>query len=132
MTTPSTIERGYPSHCIGCWKLDSCRQKQYMLAGTDPVPGYTVGEEGDHWDIACEECAEKYPSSEPICGSNETDSPDHCCDCGVPIQCELTEYGREYVRESLEEDRGCCRELWSSLWPELAPKEDEKEEEEEK
>jgi hypothetical protein len=44
--------------------------------------------------------------------------PIHCAECGRPLQCTLTDYGVDYVRETIAENSGCCRELWPELFAE--------------
>jgi len=99
----------YPKHCIGCWKESECKQKYFMLADTEPVQGF-VGC-ADTW---CEDCA---PDNADSYGYYpEVDIPMHCSGCGRPLQCSLTDYGVEYVKEAIAEADGCCRELWPTLF----------------
>ncbi len=99
----------YPVFCSECGNMKTCKQKAFMLAGTEPVEGYV----GDG-DIYCEDC--KHDGDESLGYYEETDTPSHCAECGVPIQCSLTDYGVEYVKESIAEGAGCCRELWPTLF----------------
>lgn len=101
----------YPKHCIGCWNEEKCQQKQYMLAGTEPVPGFT-----NHADTWCEGHAGD--NAESTGYYPESDSPMHCAECGRPLQCSLTDYGVDYVKEAIESGASCCRELWPVLFAE--------------
>lgn len=105
--------RDYPKHCMDCWKEKKCQQKYYMVANTEPVPGF-VG----CADVWCKEHApidHYYESTEYY---PESDTPMHCVECGRPIQCRLTDYGVEYVRKTIQGQDGCCRELWPVLFRE--------------
>ncbi len=53
----------------------------------------------------------------------ETDSPCHCSNCGIPLEHSLTADGTRYVRESVAEGLGCCRELWPTVWADVLPDE---------
>ncbi len=103
----------YPDHCIGCWNESKCRQKFYMSANTEPVPCF-VGEA----DVWCEDHAEFGEEDESLGYYPETDSPLHCSECGIPLQCSLTDYGVDYVKEHIKTGGGCCRELWPGLFTE--------------
>lgn len=122
---PNTKENT-PPHCHfrirggACPKFKDCRQAQNMLANTEPVDAYVL--DGGSY---CKDCAPV--GAEFVGDMGETDSPDHCEECGVPLKCSLTEYGVEYVKEKLKEGGGCCRELWPVLFPECVPNDDEEE-----
>ena len=105
----------YPKHCIGCWNENKCQQKVYMLANTEPVPGF-IGC-ADAW------CEEHKPDNAESAGYYpESDSPMHCAECGRPLQCSLTDYGVDYVKEAIKNSEtiksggGCCRDLWPVLF----------------
>jgi len=107
-----------PKSCHDCHKLDDCHQAQNMHPDTEPVEGFVDGD----GEIYCEGCLQIDDLDgedfleyfEPIEG--ESDVPEHCGGCGVPIIHELTIVGAEYVREALEEGNGCCDELWPVVW----------------
>ena len=101
----------YPKYCVGCWNERCCQQKEFMNADTEPVPGF-VG----HADVWCKEHAPIDEDSESLGYYEESDSPLHCAECGRPLQCSLTDYGVDYVRETIETKEGCCRELWPVLF----------------
>lgn len=98
-----------PKHCKGCWNFNSCKQKAYMLADTQPVKGFVA--EADVW---CEDC--KQEGDESLQYYSESDTPLHCAECGVPIQCSLTDYGVDYVKTAVAAGDGCCQELWPELF----------------
>lgn len=110
----------YPEHCVGCWAEEKCQQKQFMTANTEPVPGF-VG----CADVWCEEHAPDNSDTESAGYYPESDSPLHCAECGRPLQCSLTDYGVEYVKEAianchfLSTGCCCCRELWPVLFREV-------------
>lgn len=106
------IEPKYPDFCTECYKVSSCKQKVYMLADTQPVEGY-------YYDagVYCKDCLEGAPQDKMESYSGESDYPIHCMECGIPIECQLTDDGVEYVREATSEGAaGCCRELWPELF----------------
>lgn len=105
----------YPEHCIDCWNENKCQQKFYMLANTEPVPGFV--------DCADVWCREHVPDSHMSLSMSlgyyeESDTPMHCAECGRPIQCSLTDYGVDYVKKTIRSQDGCCWELWSVLFAE--------------
>ena len=101
----------YPKHCIGCWNEDKCQQKVFMLANTESVQGF-VG----CADIWCEKHKPDIGEMESLGYFLESDTPMHCAECGRPLQCSLTDYGVDYVREAIEDGERCCRELWPILF----------------
>lgn len=101
-----------PEFCKECWKYEECKQKQYMSADTHPVDGYA---DFDLADLVCEDCLSDKHNCQPM-DNCEVDSPAHCSICGVPLNCTLTVEGVEYVKESIKNDTGCCRELWPVLF----------------
>ena len=105
--------REYPGHCVGCWNEEKCQQKVYMLANTESVPGF-VG----YADVWCEEHKPDNGDTESAGYYPESDTPMHCAECGQPLQCSLTDYGVNYVKETLESGEGCCREVWPVLFAE--------------
>jgi len=103
----------YPDFCKDCDKVETCNQKVFMLAGTEPKEGFTVFPHGEHF---CADCIpETMESSEPLDGV-EMDYPAHCSNCGIPLCHELTVSGVEYIKECLESQSGCCREVWPTVW----------------
>ena len=102
-----------PKHCWDCTHLESCSQAQHMTADTKAVKGYMVRD-----NCFCEDCSpDKWEDAPPVCLDwAETDSPYHCGHCGAPLVHNLTSAGIEYVRETIEENNGCCRELWPVVW----------------
>lgn len=103
--------REYPKHCIGCWNEEKCQQKYYMAAETEPVPGF----------VGCDDvwCKEHKPDNDETESSGyypKSDSPMHCAECGRPLQCSLTDYGVDSMREVIKARDGCCRELWPVLF----------------
>jgi len=102
----------YPKHCIGCWKEEDCQQKYFMVADTEPVDGYI---DFDLADYVCSDCLDKTHNHQPLFDA-ESDTPIHCSVCGVPLNCRLTADGVDYVKESIENDNGCCQELWPVLF----------------
>ena len=116
-----------PEHCKTCWKIVDgygCHKAENMHADTQPVEGYVA--DADLW---CEDCAPDGAEPLDACGSNETDSPDHCAGCGVPLECTLTDEGIRYVKKTIDEgNNGCCQELWPVLFAdELADLNDDQE-----
>jgi len=98
----------YTNRCMECPMSEKCKQKEYMRPDTEAVQGY-VGS-ADLW------CNEHKPKDAENMGYYpEMDSPAHCAECGRPLQCTLTDYGVEYVKEALQND-GCCCELWATLF----------------
>ena len=83
-----------------------------MLAGTQPVEGYIDFDEADYF---CIDCLNQDNNTCPT-ENEETDSPAHCSSCGRPLLCQLTTDGVEYVKNLLQEQSGCCRELWPVLF----------------
>ena len=81
-----------------------------MHSGTEPEDGYAYDS-----DTYCSDCLPDGADGLPL-GANETDSPSHCGDCGVPLHCQLTSDGVQYVRESIKDGNGCCQELWPELF----------------
>ena len=101
--------KDYSKYCIGCWNETKCQQKYYMLAGTEPVPGFV-----NNADIWCEDHAGKSAVSADY--YIESDTPMHCAECGRPLQCSLTDYGVDYIKKVIRGRDGCCRELWPTLF----------------
>ena len=99
----------YPTFCKTCDKVETCKQKVYMLVGTEPVDGFVIDGE-----IYCDNCLR--PDDPRHEYSGETDSPAHCSDCGIPLICDLTCEGVEYVKDAIADDAGCCCELWPDLF----------------
>lgn len=97
-----------PEHCHKCNKFKDCNQAQNMNAYTEPQDAYM----GDAEFL----CKKHSNSGEFIGNIGESDSPEHCAICGMPLKCCLTSDGIEYVRESIKEGGGCCRELWPILF----------------
>jgi hypothetical protein len=81
-----------------------------MNANTEPVEGFAYDA-----DLYCADCLPDGVDGEPT-DWTETDSPDHCGGCGIPLHCQLTTDGIAYVKESLAEGGGCCAELWPVLF----------------
>ena len=102
--------RNTPEHCHDCWKLADCNQAQFMNANTEPVEGYAYDA-----DTYCQDCLPNGAVTTPL-DNSETDSPAHCGGCGVPLHCQLTTDGVDYVKESIEDGAGCCQELWPVLF----------------
>jgi len=105
-----------PGHCHSCWKFADCDQAQNMTADTAPVPGFVETDKYvDYFYADClpDDCPDE--STFPL-DFEETDSPCHCSICGVPLIHALTSEGAKYVRESVAEGAGCCRELWPAVW----------------
>lgn len=100
----------YPKHCESCHKLKICEQKQYMMANTEPVPGYVNFDLGDY---VCETHRTDEYKDERL-HNPESDMPLHCSICGRPLECELTQNGIDYVLENTH--GGCCQELWLTLF----------------
>ena len=98
-----------PKHCHDCHQLANCRQAQNMMADTPPVEGWVYDGE-----VYCTDCLGRVIKGTPYEGAS--DCPTHCGGCGVPIIHELTAEGVEYVREHLDGDGGCCREVWPTVW----------------
>jgi len=91
--------------------MERCQQKQYMLAETEAVQGF-VGC-ADVW------CKEHAPNNAESAGYYpESDNPMHCAECERPLQCGLTDYGIDYVKNAIDTKDGCCRELWPELFAE--------------
>jgi hypothetical protein len=105
-----------PSHCHVCWKFADCNQSQNMNADTDPAPGFVETEK--YVDYFCVDCLPDDSPDETTfpMDHEETDSPCHCSVCGIPLIHSLTVDGVRYVRESIADGAGCCRELWSTVW----------------
>jgi hypothetical protein len=105
-----------PEHCWECEQFKDCKQAQNMTADTKAVNGLVVFIDNDS-EHYCDNCTpDKETASYPI---GESDTPEHCCDCGVPLDHQLTDYGVEYVKEELAfNSGGCCRELWPVVWAE--------------
>jgi len=110
-----------PSHCQTCPKLPDCNQAQNMTADTEPVHGFVETEK--YVDYFCADCLPDDAPEETTfpMDSEETDSPCHCSVCGVPLIHSLTIDGARYVRESIAEGAGCCRELWPVVWSDYLP-----------
>ena len=114
------IHENTPKHCWTCWTFKNCHQAQQMTADTEAVDGYVVSELADGTYVGDHFCSYCLPTrweddASPI-GNEEIDSPQHCCNCGVPLKHRLTLDGIEYVRESIKEAIGCTRELWPVIW----------------
>lgn len=108
----TTVNKSIPEHCIKCAKVNDCKQKIYMTAETEPVKcfaSFTLA------DYICGDCCQNSDNIEPI-NNPEVDSPIHCCLCGIPLECRLTDDGIKYIKEALDGDGGCCRELWKELF----------------
>ena len=100
-----------PAHCHGCRKFDFCRQAQNMMADTPPQQGWVR-----NGDVYCAGCLD--PDYDDRCVGNgpysgDSDTPQHCGGCGVPIIHKMTAEGVEYVRNN---SVGCCREVWPTVW----------------
>jgi hypothetical protein len=106
------MDTEHPKHCEDCGKLETCKQKVNMLADTQPVGGF-IADIAD-CEIYCEDCLRPDDRREPYHG--ETDCPQHCTGCGVPIDCGLTQDGVEYIKEAIAGGAGCCQELWPELF----------------
>ena len=108
---PENTKDNTPAHCHDCWKLDECHQAQFMNSNTESVEGFA-------WDadLYCADCIPNNATGVSPTDNGETDSPDHCASCGVPLHCRLTTDGVGYVRATLEEGGGCCQELWPVLF----------------
>jgi len=102
----------YPEFCKTCQQVKECKQKENMLAGTEPVEGFVDWESVDYY---CIDCLGDSQDHQPMLNP-ELDSPAHCAGCGVPLECQLTTEGVQYVKEAIAEDGGCCRELWPVLF----------------
>lgn len=100
-----------PKHCHNCHLLPLCKQAQNMQAHVEPTDGFA-------WDsdLHCADCLPDWAEDAQPLNNGETDSPDHCCGCGVPLSCELTTNGVEHVKELLEGGGGCAQELWPVLF----------------
>lgn len=100
-----------PKHCWDCENFPYCHQAQNMMADTEAENGYAYDA-----DTYCADClGADLPKAMPL-GTNECDSPSHCAKCGVPLQCDLTEEGIQYLKESIADGAGCCQELWPVLF----------------
>ena len=106
----------YPKSCIGCHKLKSCKQKQFMLANTKPVDGYADFVLADY---VCEYCIDMSHGHSEKDIETTDDSPCHCSICGRPINCQLSISGVDYVKEAIANGDGCCAELWPVLFADL-------------
>jgi len=102
----------YPKHCIDCRNKEKCQQKYHMLADTEPVIGYA---NFDAADLVCENCLDIQDHFQ-VLDNPEVDSPIHCAICGIPLECQLTTDGIDYVKETIEAEDDCCRELWPVLF----------------
>jgi len=106
----------YPDLCNDCKQLETCKQKQFMLANTKPVQGFV-----QNADVWCKEHTNPGLEDMVLCYTiiplhGESDTPCHCANCGRPLDCELTDDGVEYVKEQLADGCGCCAELWPVLF----------------
>jgi hypothetical protein len=112
-----------PEHCHKCWKLADCHQAQNMTAVTEPVSGFVETEK--YVDYFCADCLpDDCPDETTFPMDNEeTDSPNHCSVCGIPLIHSLTSDGASYVRQAIAEGAGCCRELWPVIWSDYLPPE---------
>lgn len=107
----------YPEFCDKCSMVEKCKQKTFMLPNTEPVQGYVAC--ADTW---CKEHCPKTDDAESMSYYPENDTPLHCAECGRPLQCSLTDFGVDYIKEHLEvHGFGCCRELWPVLFAESLP-----------
>lgn len=79
-----------------------------MTPDTEPVDGFIYE--------ASTYCEEHAPEGAIEDHNPEVDSPMHCDVCGIPLKCDLTTDGVQYVREELGYGGGCCRELWPVLF----------------
>jgi hypothetical protein len=53
-------------------------------------------------DMYCSSCLPVSTSHDGVSiGGGETDSPSHCGGCGVPLECELTSDGVDYVADAV-------------------------------
>ena len=101
-----------PDFCKDCHNFKDCTQKENMLAGTEPVEGFVF--EGD---VYCRDCLDAFDDVwDEIPVDGEWDCPQHCGNCGVPLEHRLTIEGVKYVKEALADGGGCCRELWPEVW----------------
>ena len=111
-------------------QLDEIKNEN-LQPGTEPVDGYAY--DADTW---CEQCLRgainNLPEHELLApvddyidgnvngcmptDNGETDSPDHCNACFIPLHCQLTTVGVEYVKEKIAEGDGLCIELWKELF----------------
>ncbi len=105
-----------PKHCTECHKYDTCKQKEFMTADTQPVNGYA---DFDLVDYACEDCVDMSHNHCELDMDTEHDNPVHCSICGQPLNHRLSLDGIEYIKETLTDGDGCCRELWPVLFAEL-------------
>ena len=94
-----------------------------MNSNTEPVFGWVETEK--YVDYFCVDCLpEDYPEETTWPMDNEeTDSPCHCSVCGIPLIHSLTNDGARYVRDTIAEGAGCCRELWPVIWSDYLPPE---------
>ena len=118
--SPNTTENT-PAHCHDCHNLATCNQAQNMTSDTEPATGFVETEK--YVDYFCADCLPDDSPDEttyPL-DSDRTDSPCHCSVCGVPLVHDLTSDGVRYVRESIAERAGCCRELWPAVWSDILP-----------
>ena len=102
----------YAKHCQECEQFGTCKQKQFMTADTEPVDGYADFVLIDH---VCHDCLDPKHDHESL-DNPELDSPAHCSICHIPLNCQLTTDGVDYVRELLANSGGCCQELWPVLF----------------
>ncbi len=121
--TPDTDVGSVPAHCHDCPKLSDCHQAQNMTVDTDAVFGWVETEK--YVDYFCVDCLpEDYPEETTFpMDHEETDSPCHCSNCGIPLIHYLTSDGINYLRQTIAEDSGCCRELWPVVWSYYLPDE---------
>ena len=116
------VKANTPWHCWNCQQFAECTQAQNMMADTQAVPGFAYDA-----DTYCEDCLGNDLAKAQSLGSNECDCPSHCADCGIPLDCNLTEEGIRYLKESIADGAGCCRELWPILFSEYLEEDEEEE-----
>lgn len=111
-----------PRHCWYCLSFEECEQSQNMMPDTEPVDAYLGNAEyrcESHYFAAFPDADPQAFEDDGLMGNaGESDTPEHCVICGVPLKCSLTTDGIEYVKDAIAEGAGCCRELWPVLFKE--------------